>query len=152
MNFAMCVAVWFEISGIYKDELSHAGYCVVGDLGYINRWTSSYVLLSCWKSKVYLKMNFAMCVTVWLEISGISVDKLCHVCYCADGDLWYIYWWTSPWVLLWGWISRVFLLMNFAMGVTVRMEISGISVDELSHVCCCGVGDLGYIYRWTWPW
>jgi hypothetical protein len=33
----MCVAVWFEISGICKDELSHAGYCVVGDLGYIYR-------------------------------------------------------------------------------------------------------------------
>jgi hypothetical protein len=32
-----------------------------------------------------------MCVTVWLEISGISVVELRHVCYCADGDLGYIY-------------------------------------------------------------
>jgi hypothetical protein len=35
MNSAMRVIVWFEISGISKDELRHAGYCVVGDLRYI---------------------------------------------------------------------------------------------------------------------
>ena len=38
-----------------------------------------------------------------------------------------------------------------ATNVVVRMEISGISKDELSHVCYCGVGDPGYIYRRTWP-
>jgi hypothetical protein len=32
MNSAMRVTVWFEISGISKEELSHAGYCVDGDL------------------------------------------------------------------------------------------------------------------------
>jgi hypothetical protein len=32
-------------------------------------------------------MNFAMCVTVWLEISGISIDELSHAGYCVDGDL-----------------------------------------------------------------
>ena len=37
--------------------------------------------------------------------------------------------------------------MNLAMSVTVGLEISGISIDELDHVCYCGVGDLGYIYR-----
>jgi hypothetical protein len=37
--------------------------------------------------------------------------------------------------------------MNFAIGVTVGMEISGISIDELHHGCYCGVGDLRYIYR-----
>ena len=35
--------------------------------------------------------------------------------------------------------------MNFAMRVTVGLEISGISIDELRHECCCGVRDLGYI-------
>jgi hypothetical protein len=35
--------------------------------------------------------------------------------------------------------------MNFAMGVTVGLEISGISTDELDHECYCGVGDLGYL-------
>jgi hypothetical protein len=56
-------------------------------------------------------MNFAMCVTVWLEISGISKDEL------------------RP------------------MRVTVGLEISGISKDELRHECYCGVRDLRYIYR-----
>ena len=37
--------------------------------------------------------------------------------------------------------------MNLTMCVTVGLEISDISVDELNHVCYCGVGDLGYIYR-----
>jgi len=37
--------------------------------------------------------------------------------------------------------------MNFAMGVTVGMEISGISIDKLSHECHCKVGDLRYICR-----
>jgi hypothetical protein len=32
-------------------------------------------------------MNFAMCFTVWLEISGISIDELRHAGYCVDGDL-----------------------------------------------------------------
>ena len=31
--------------------------------------------------------------------------------------------------------------------VTVGLEISGISVDELRHAGYCVVGDLGYIYR-----
>jgi hypothetical protein len=35
--------------------------------------------------------------------------------------------------------------MNFAMRVTVGLEISGISVDELRHAGYCGVGDLRYI-------
>jgi hypothetical protein len=30
MNFAMRVTVWFEFSVISKDDLRHAGYCVVG--------------------------------------------------------------------------------------------------------------------------
>jgi hypothetical protein len=29
-------------------------------------------------------MNFAMCVTVGLEISGISVDELRHAGYCGS--------------------------------------------------------------------
>jgi hypothetical protein len=33
------------------------------------------------------------------------------------------------------------------MGVTVRMEISGIFIDEPRHAGYCGVVDLGYIYR-----
>ena len=37
--------------------------------------------------------------------------------------------------------------MNLAMSVTVGLEISGISIDELDHECYCVVGDLGYIYR-----
>ena len=37
--------------------------------------------------------------------------------------------------------------MNLTMSVTVGLEISDISVDELNHECYCGVGDLGYIYR-----
>ena len=37
--------------------------------------------------------------------------------------------------------------MNFAMGFTVRMELSGISIDELRHAGYCGVVDLGYVYR-----
>ena len=37
--------------------------------------------------------------------------------------------------------------MKFAMGVTVRKEISGISIDELRHGYYCWDGDLGYIYR-----
>jgi hypothetical protein len=53
-------------------------------------------------------MNFAMCVTVGLEISGISVDELRHA-------------------------------------VTVWFEISCISKDELRHEYYCGVGDLKYI-------
>ena len=28
-----------------------------------------------------------MRVTVWLEISGISIDELRHAGYCVDGDL-----------------------------------------------------------------
>jgi hypothetical protein len=28
-----------------------------------------------------------MCVTVWLEISGISKDELSHGCYCGVTDL-----------------------------------------------------------------
>jgi hypothetical protein len=35
--------------------------------------------------------------------------------------------------------------MNFAMSVTVGLEISGISVDELGHAGYCVVGDLRYI-------
>jgi hypothetical protein len=35
--------------------------------------------------------------------------------------------------------------MNFAMGVTVGLEISGISVDELRHAGYFVVGDLRYI-------
>ena len=53
-------------------------------------------------------MNFAMCVTVGLEISGISVDELRHA-------------------------------------VTVWFEISCISKDELRPEYYCGVGDLKYI-------
>ena len=37
--------------------------------------------------------------------------------------------------------------MNLTMSVTVGLKISDISVDELRHVCYCGVGYLGYIYR-----
>ena len=37
--------------------------------------------------------------------------------------------------------------MNLAMGVTVGLEISGISTDELNHECYCVVGDLRYIHR-----
>jgi hypothetical protein len=55
-------------------------------------------------------MNFAMCVTVGLEISGLSVDELHHAGYCG-------------------------------------LEVSGISKDELSHAGYCVVGDLRYIYR-----
>jgi hypothetical protein len=36
-------------------------------------------------------MNLTMSVTVGLEISSISKDKLNHVCYCVVGDLRYIY-------------------------------------------------------------
>jgi hypothetical protein len=36
--------------------------------------------------------------------------------------------------------------MNFVMGVTVGLEFSGISVDELRHECYSGVRGLGYIY------
>jgi hypothetical protein len=36
-------------------------------------------------------MNLTMSVTVWLEISDISVDELNHVCYCVVEDLRYIY-------------------------------------------------------------
>ena len=53
-------------------------------------------------------MNFAMCVTVGLEISGISVDELRHA-------------------------------------ATVWFEISCISKDELRPEYYCGVGDLKYI-------
>ena len=53
-------------------------------------------------------MNFAMCVTVGLEISGLSVDELHHAGYCG-------------------------------------VEVSGISKDELRHEYYCGVGDLKYI-------
>jgi hypothetical protein len=35
--------------------------------------------------------------------------------------------------------------MNFAMSVTVGLEISGISVDELLHADYCVVGNLRYI-------
>jgi hypothetical protein len=35
MNFAICVTVGLEISGISVDELLHAGYFVVGNLRYI---------------------------------------------------------------------------------------------------------------------
>jgi hypothetical protein len=31
-----------------------------------------------------------MCVTVGLEISGISTDELDHECYCGVGDLVYL--------------------------------------------------------------
>jgi hypothetical protein len=55
-------------------------------------------------------MNFAMGVTVGLEISGISVDEIGHT-------------------------------------VTLWLEISGISKDELRHAGYCGVGDLRYICR-----
>jgi high-affinity nickel permease len=55
-------------------------------------------------------MNFAMCVTVGLEISGLYVDEL-------------------------------------AMRETVWFEISGISKDELRHAGYCVVGDFRYIYR-----
>jgi hypothetical protein len=37
--------------------------------------------------------------------------------------------------------------MNLAMSVTVGLEISGISIDELDHECYCGFGDIRYIYR-----
>jgi hypothetical protein len=37
--------------------------------------------------------------------------------------------------------------MNLTMSVTVWLKISGISTDDLSHVCYCGVEDLRYIYR-----
>jgi hypothetical protein len=148
-NFAMCVTVWLEISGISKDELSHGCYCGVTDLGYIYRWTPQCGLLSGWRFQVYLKMNFAKSVTVWLEISGISIDELRHVCYCVVWDLRYIYIWTLPCVLLCGLRSQVYLKMNFAMSVTVWLKISVISTDELNHVCYCVVEDLRYYYRWT---
>ena len=61
MSFAMRVTVWFEISGISKDELGHEYYCGVGDLKYMG-----------------------------LKISDISTDELRHVCYCVVGDLGYI--------------------------------------------------------------
>jgi hypothetical protein len=35
-------------------------------------------------------MNLTMCVTVGLEISGISTDELNHECYCVVEDLRYI--------------------------------------------------------------
>jgi len=35
--------------------------------------------------------------------------------------------------------------MNVAMSITVRLEISGISIDERGHEYCCGVEDLRYI-------
>jgi hypothetical protein len=41
------------------------------------------VLLLGWRSQIYLLMNFAMCVTVGLKISGISVDELRHAGYCV---------------------------------------------------------------------
>jgi hypothetical protein len=117
-------------------------------------------------------MSFAMQVTVWLEISGISKDELrlpeisihtvtrmakfiyrytrdlqpdrnphgeVHLLICARSPR------TSPCVLLCGWRSQVYLGMNFAMGVAVWLEISGISIDELRHAGYCGVGDLMYI-------
>ena len=37
--------------------------------------------------------------------------------------------------------------MNLTMCVTVWLEISDISADELNHVCYCVVEDLRYIYR-----
>jgi hypothetical protein len=54
MSFAMRVTVWFEISGISKDELGHEYYCGVGDLKYMG-----------------------------LKISDISTDELRHVGYCV---------------------------------------------------------------------
>jgi hypothetical protein len=133
MNSAMRVTLWLEISGISKDELRHAGYCGVRDLRYICRWTSPCGLLCGWRSQVYLKMNFAMRVTVGLGISRISIVELRHAGSCRVEDLGYIYRWTSPYGLLCGWRSQV------------------ISVDELHHAGYCGVGDLGYICRWTLP-
>jgi hypothetical protein len=35
-------------------------------------------------------MNLAKSVTVWFEISGISVDELRHAGYCVVGNLRYI--------------------------------------------------------------
>jgi len=90
-------------------------------------------------------MNFVMSVTVGLEISSISTDELSHECYCEIGDLGYICRRTWPRMLLWGWKSQVYLKMNLTMCVTVGLEISGISIEERGHECCCGVGDLGYI-------
>jgi hypothetical protein len=69
-----------------------------------------------------------MCVTVWFEISGISIDELRHAGYCRVGDF-----------------STVYLKMNLAKSVTVWFEISGISVDELRHAGYCVVGNLRYI-------
>jgi hypothetical protein len=149
MNFAMRVTVGLEISGISKDELSHECYYGVRDLGYIYRWTPPCGLLSGWRFQVYLKMNFAKSVTVWFEISGISIDELRHAGYCVVWDLRYIYRWTSPCVLLCGLRSQVYLKMNFAMKVTVGFEISGISKYELPHECYCVVWDLRYINRLT---
>ena len=37
--------------------------------------------------------------------------------------------------------------MNLTMSVTVGLEISGISTDELNHECYCKVEDFRYIYR-----
>ena len=66
-------------------------------------------------------------------------------------------------MLLWGWRSQVYLKINLTMSVTVGLEISCISVEELRHavigwfeISCiskdelgheyyCGVGDLKYI-------
>ena len=74
-----------------------------------------------------------MSVTVGLEISGISKDKLSHECYCGVGDLGYICRRTWPRMLLWCWRSRVYLKMTLAISVTVEQKISVISNDELSH-------------------
>jgi hypothetical protein len=147
----MRVTVGLEISGISKDEVSHECHCGVRDLGYIYGWTPLCGLLSGWRFQVYLKMNFAKSVTVWFEISGISIDELRLVCYCVVWDLRYIYRWTLPCVLLCGWRSQVYLKMNFAMRVTVGLGISRISIVELRHAGSCRVEDLRYIYRWTSP-
>jgi hypothetical protein len=66
-------------------------------------------------------MNFALSITVGLEISSISKDKLSHVCYCGVEK------------------SQIYLQMNFAMCVTVGLEISGLSVDELRDAGYCVV-------------
>jgi hypothetical protein len=94
---------------ISVDELRHAGYCGVGDLRYICRWTSTCGLLWGWRSQVYLKMNSAMRVTVWFEISGISKEELRHAGYCGVRNLRYICRWTPPRGLLCGLRSQVYL-------------------------------------------
>jgi hypothetical protein len=120
-------------------------------------------------------MNSAMRVTVWFEISGISIDELRHAGYCLVGNssildipeisnhtvtrmAKFIYRYTrdlQPHSNPHGEVHLQILpeisihteTHMAKLRVTVWFDISGISKDELRHAGYCGVGDLRYICR-----